>query len=285
MLLYNFEHLPYLSMTGKVIEKSGWSHNGRHMDVNLLVIFHNGECCFRIDGKDYTYEKGDIALVPKNTQYSPHTDTTCEYTFFHFDGDFTTCSKPLEELFPPHSLSIENSFYGSQRRENRDLLFDNKISMGSQTQKIELLFRRCIDTQINCAGKMQLLLALQFSEMMFYISQAFCEQFQMDNQMPASVSKIIKYIKENYTRNLSLDELCQNTNYSKQYCMRLFKKYVHMTINDYILSLRMRHAAYLLRSTYMNVNQTADYLGFSNVSYFSRVFKKYYGVSPSAYFE
>lgn len=285
MLLYNFEHLPYLSMTGKVIEKSGWSHNGRHMDVNLLVIFHNGECCFRIDGKDYTYEKGDIALVPKNTQYSPHTDTACEYTFFHFDGDFTTCSKPLEELFPPHNLSIENSFYGSQKRENRDLLFDNKISMGSQAQKIELLFRRCIDTQINSAGKMQLLLALQFSEMMFYISQAFCEQFQMDNKMPASVSKIIKYIKENYTRNLSLDELCQNTNYSKQYCMRLFKKYVHMTINDYILSLRMRHAAYLLRSTYMNVNQTADYLGFSNVSYFSRVFKKYYGVSPSAYFE
>ena len=47
----------------------------------------------------------------------------------------------------------------------------------------------------------------------------------------------------------------------------------------------MRHATYLLRNTYMNVNQAADYLGFSSTSYFSRVFKKYYGVSPSAYFE
>ena len=67
--------------------------------------------------------------------------------------------------------------------------------------------------------------------------------------------------------------------------MRVFRKYMQMTIGDYILDLRMRHAAYLLRNTYMNVNQAADYLGFSSTSYFSRVFKKYYGVSPSAYFE
>ena len=57
------------------------------------------------------------------------------------------------------------------------------------------------------------------------------------------------------------------------------------TIGDYILEMRMRHAAYLLRNTYMNVNQAADYLGFSSASYFSRVFKQYYGVSPSAYFD
>ena len=67
--------------------------------------------------------------------------------------------------------------------------------------------------------------------------------------------------------------------------MRLFKKYMNMTINDYVIELRMKHAAYLLRDTYMNVNEAADYLGFSSVSYFSRVFKKYYGVSPSEYSE
>ena len=67
--------------------------------------------------------------------------------------------------------------------------------------------------------------------------------------------------------------------------MRIFKKHMHTTINDYILDLRMRHAAYLLSSTYMNVSQTADYLGFSGTSYFSRVFKKYYGIAPSDYSE
>lgn len=284
MLLYNFERLPRVRMTGKVIEQSGWSHNGRTMRLNLLVIFHKGECIFTISGKEYTFQKGDIALVPKGTQYKPHTDTVCEYTFFHFDGDFQVCTEPPQQLVKLDHLA-EHSFYGVQREEVPELLFDYKISMGEQTQQIELLFRRCLDTQIHAASGTALLLSLQFSEMMFMISRAFTEQFQTGNELPAPISKILKYIKENYMHELSLDALCKSTNYSKQYCMRLFRKYVHMTINDYILGLRMQHAAYLLRSTYMNVSQAADYLGFSSVSYFSRVFKKYYGVSPSAYFE
>ena len=102
---------------------------------------------------------------------------------------------------------------------------------------------------------------------------------------PQSLSKILNYIRENYTSNIQLESIAAHTNFSKQYCMRLFKKHMNTTINDYILELRMNHAAYLLRDTYMNVNEAADYLGFSSVSYFSRVFKKYYGVSPSEYSE
>ncbi len=285
MLLYNFARMPYISMTGKVSEKNGWSHSGRQMDINMLVIFHSGECCFEINGAEYTYTKGDIALVPKNTRYRPHTDTTCEYTFFHFDGDFIFCEKPPEKIVPFDKMPPGNPFYGFKGHEEADLLFDYKMTMGNQAQNIELMLRKSINTQINYAEKMQILLALQFSEMMFYISQSFCELFQNESSTPAPVNKIVYYIKENYMHNITLDDICQSTNFSKQYCMRLFKKYMHTTINDYILSLRMRHAAYLLRSTYMNVNQTADYLGFSNVSYFSRVFKKYYGVAPSSYFE
>ena len=84
-------------------------------------------------------------------------------------------------------------------------------------------------------------------------------------------------------RKITLDDLCEEVNISKQYCMRIFKKHMHTTINDYILTTRMKHAAYCLRHTYMNVNETASYLGFSGVSYFSRVFKKQFGYSPNEY--
>lgn len=285
MFLYNFAQLPYISMTGKVNEKNGWSHSGRQMIVNLLVIFHSGECCFQINGTEYTFTKGDIALVPKNTLYRPHTATSCEYTFFHFDGDLIPCEHQPADIPPSDSIPPGNPFYGYKAHEESNLLFDYKMTMGNQQQNIELMLHKSINTQISQNKKMQILLALQFSEMMFYISQSFCESFQGESSMPSSVNFIISYIKENYMHNITLDDICQNTSFSKQYCMRLFKKYMHMTINNYILNLRMRHAAYLLRSTYMNVNQAADYLGFSNVSYFSRVFKKYYGVAPSAYFE
>ena len=164
-------------------------------------------------------------------------------------------------------------------------MFDHKIVLGDGRQNAELLLRKCADVQRRYAEKMTVLLSLHFSELMFCISQSFCEQFRGRTPVPAAVSKIVAYIGDHYMQNITLADVCKETELSKQYCMRVFRKYMQMTIGDYILDLRMRHAAYLLRNTYMNVNQAADYLGFSSTSYFSRVFKKYYGVSPSAYFE
>lgn len=287
MLCYNFEKFPIVSMTGRVTEKTGWSHSGRSIPYNLLVIFHGGDCRFNIEGKEYTYKKGDIAIVPKGVMYSPETKNFCEYTFFHFDGELAECFvdsgkvKPFDEV--PHGRPT----YGllSSTDDDRELLFDYKISLGAEVQNVELLVRKCLETRLSYENKQQILLAAQFSEIMFFISKAYCERFRTESNIPPQINKIVSYIKENYTSPITLDDICKNMNISKQYCMRIFKKHMNITINDYILELRMRHAAYLLSYTYMNVSQTAEYLGFSGTSYFSRVFKNYYGVAPSDYSE
>ena len=251
MLTYNFAKLPHVLMTGKVREKAGWSHSGRRMPVNLLVVFQGGSCVFMIEGEKYTFRKGDIALVPSNTLYKPHTDNFYEYTFFHFDGDFLSCDKDSVTIVPFEGDTGANPSYGRiPRQEDADLYFDYKISLGNQLQNVELMVRKCVNTRLNYANKMQLLLSFQFSEIMFHISQAYCEQFRTVSTLPAQVSKILAYIEQNYTTGVTLDDICKNMNVSKQYCMRVFKKYMNTTINDYILGLRMRHAAYLLGSTY-----------------------------------
>lgn len=287
MLAYSFAKLPYVSMTGRIEERIGWSHTGRTMVVNLLVIFHSGNCRFKIGNEEYTFQKGDIAIVPKGVYYTPHTKSACEFTFFHFNGDIVECERDPSQLKSFDDIPHGKPTYGHASVAERDseLLFDYKISLGNQAQNVELLVRKCMSTRLNYESKQQLLLAIQFSEIMFHISQAYCERFRSDDSLPPQINKMLSYIKENYTSPITLDDICQNMNMSKQYCMRIFKKYMHTTINDYILDLRMRHAAYLLSNTYMNVNQTADYLGFSGTSYFSRVFKKYYGVAPSEYTE
>lgn len=283
MFRYDFSRLPQISMTGKVSEKSGWSHNGRRMNFNMLVVFHKGACRFTVEGEDYDFKPGDVALIPAGTFYRPHTDIFCEYTFFHFDGEFAECE--AADIVPFGSTLGGKPFYGLIRRGAPTLVFDYKITLGAQLRDVELLLRKCTDAQRRYSEKLPILLALHFSEMMFYVSQSFCKQFDESVRVPVPVSRIVSYINDHYMQNITLSDICKDTEMSKQYCMRMFKKYMQMTIGDYVLDLRMRHAAYLLRSTYMNVNQAADYLGFSSTSYFSRVFKKYYGVSPSEYFE
>lgn len=284
MYTYSIDKLPYVSMTGRVKEKKGWSHSGKKMNVNLLCIVHEGECVFKTEEKSYEVKKGNVILIPKGIFYSPHTDTSVEYTFFHFDGCFEECDVNAAQIpsfkDAPHTQPI----YGTVDVGSHTLVFDSKMDLSDSISEIDLLLNKCLSSYNRYNEMLQLLLSIQFCELLFHISQGYCEQFEKENSFPAAVNKIIAYIHSNYTQRITLDLLCEEVNISKQYCMRLFKKYLHTTINDYILTTRMKHAAYLLRHTYMNVNEASNYLGFSSVSYFSRVFKRYYGVSPSEYF-
>ncbi len=285
MFTYNIKKLPFVSMTGRSKENPGWSHSGRSIPINLLTIIRRGECVFKINETEYTLKSGDVIIVPKDTYYKPHTDTFCEYTFFHFDGDLCEC-KDSEAMSVFGGTAItEGSFYGYSKERPAQLMLDHKLSTGERAKDIELLLGKCINTRINHTSPQQILLSLYFSEILFHLSEVLALELPRESAYPQSLSKILYFIKENYTADIKLDDICKHTNFSKQYCMRLFKKYMNTTINDYILELRMKHAAYLLRDTYMNVNQTADYLGYSSVSYFSRVFKKYYGIAPSEYSE
>ncbi|MBQ2732970.1 MAG: helix-turn-helix transcriptional regulator [Clostridia bacterium] len=285
MFTYNISTLPKVSMSGKTREKQGWSHSGRQMQYNLFVYFHSGECVFDIGGVEYEYKKGNIAIVPKNTPYRPYTDSGTEYTFFHFDGELCECTEADIPNVPLIAENEKTPIYGVMSPNAGNLIFDTKMDAGEEASEIEMLLTKCVNSKFRHGNSADLLISLYFCEVLFHASRAFRTRFEGDESHPPAVNRIIAYINANYTRKISLDELCAELNMSKQYCMRIFKKHMHSTINDYVLATRMKHAAYCLRHTYMNVNETANYLGFSSVSYFSRVFKDYYGVAPSEFFE
>ena len=284
MFTLDIKELPLVSMTGRSREGTVWSHSGRSLGINLITLIRRGECVFKINETEYPLKAGDVIIVPKGTYYKPHTKTFCEYTFFHFDGNLIECEDNLlVDAVGGTADSI--SFYGYSENKTAPLLLDYKLSMTERAKDIELLLGKCVNTKGYHTGTRQVLLSLYFSEILVLLSEILSKNLPQDSKHPQSLSKILYYIKENYTSDIRLEDIAEHTKMSKQYCMRLFKKHMNTTINDYILELRMKHAAYLLRDTYMNVNQAADYLGFSSVSYFSRTFKKYFGVSPSDYSE
>ena len=285
MFTYNIKNLPFVSMMGRAQEKQGWSHSGRCMKINLLTVIRRGHCTFRINETEYALEAGDVVLVPKNTYYKPHTDSSCEYTFFHFDGELCELDENSLSKRSDEPSTDTASLYGYSEELPSELILDYKMSAKEKSKDVELILTKCINTRSDHQSSRQILLSLHFSELLCQLSEIISEHLPMHENYPQSLSKILYYINENYTKNIQLDDIAAHTSFSKQYCMRLFKKHMGRTINDYILEFRMKHASYLLRETYMNVNEASDYLGFSSVSYFSRVFKKYYGISPSEYSE
>lgn len=94
------------------------------------------------------------------------------------------------------------------------------------------------------------------------------------------VRDTIIYIMTNYPFNISIDTISNNINVSRHHLMRIFKKETGFTITDFITNYRINIAIELLESGEQNVSQVAAQVGYLDVNYFSKVFKKITGVSP-----
>lgn len=88
---------------------------------------------------------------------------------------------------------------------------------------------------------------------------------------------------ENLAEDLSLEMLAEKVYLSSGYLSFIFKKETGMNLNRFIRVFRMEKAKELLCSTNMKVAQVSEKVGFSNVSYFCRSFREYYGSSPESY--
>lgn len=99
-----------------------------------------------------------------------------------------------------------------------------------------------------------------------------------------SINKVIDYIEGNITKTFTLDELSDCANFSKFHFNRIFHSIVKESPFQFIMRLRLEKSASLLLSRpNESLSEIAVQCGFSDLSVFSRNFKKYFHISPSAY--
>ena len=94
--------------------------------------------------------------------------------------------------------------------------------------------------------------------------------------------KCIKYIDEHTHMKITLNELAGVSGFSPAYLSRLFHKRMHVSLTEYILRKKIEEANQLLH-TEKTISEIAYILGFNSQSYFTYVYRKYEGITPSAY--
>ena len=92
--------------------------------------------------------------------------------------------------------------------------------------------------------------------------------------------QILTYIEDNYSEKISLYDIAQIAHMSEKYFSRFFKDNFGITFVDYVNRVRLERAATLLKTTDDSVTDVAMQVGYGNISYFIRSFKKSFGVSP-----
>lgn len=101
----------------------------------------------------------------------------------------------------------------------------------------------------------------------------------------STIETAIRYIRENYSRDISLDDVSREVNISPYYFSKLFKDNTDQNFIEYLTNIRMERARELLLTTEYSMKEICSMAGYADPNYFSRTFKKNVGVTPTEYKE
>lgn len=99
------------------------------------------------------------------------------------------------------------------------------------------------------------------------------------------IKRIIQYIRSNYMRKLSLNDISDSVNFSVSYICKLFKDEMNMSLTNYINQIRIENAKILLHRNDIALVDVSLRCGFEDQSYFTKVFKKSTGITPGTFRE
>ncbi len=98
-----------------------------------------------------------------------------------------------------------------------------------------------------------------------------------------SIKGIIKYIQENYNRDLKIDQMISRSNVSATYFRIIFKDITGNSFLKYLNELRIYHANVIIKNSDLNLNEIAVTVGYTEFQNFHRTFKRVMGYNPSTY--
>ena len=102
-------------------------------------------------------------------------------------------------------------------------------------------------------------------------------------EKPGVAELTMRYIQEYYTDRISIKDICDSVGYSKSTVLTQFKREFHTTVNSYLNSIRLEHSKKMLENSDLTVSEIALGCGFSDQSYFSKMFSAKFGKTPTDY--
>lgn len=243
----NFENLKIKEITQiirYVPDTTKFSSVNKNENIVGIQISGNALHCFA--DKKITLKSSCIYFFNQYEDYSVNVNEVGQAFSVHF-----TTYEPIKTPSFSNHTDNPNVIINTLEKAEREFFGNNFLSLS------EIFYRLC--SQIN---------KIRTSE---------------NNLKDVRIASAEKYMCEHFReRNCFSDAICASGLSSRRF-NDLFKEYFLETPNNYLINLKISYAKKILASKFISVNQTSELCGFEDVSYFSKVFKKITGVSPSDY--
>ena len=249
------------------------SRNG--LPSYLLFLVVSGSGSLRCDGQELLLRAGDCVFLDCSKAYSHTTSRNLwELKWVHFDGSMMPgiYRKYLERSGGP-------VFHPSSSGRARLLALLDQI--------YEISLSDCYTRDMKLNESLSSLLSLVMEEAWNPEKRSDKNEKNGKQSDPSPAESDIAwvrlYLDTHYAEDLSLDLLAEKFHFNKYYLMRRFRQQYGTTIGSYLIHARIGEAKKLLRFSEVTLEEAGARVGIHDANYFSRIFKKVEGVTPSQY--
>ncbi len=240
-----------------------------------LCYVKEGEIQLAVKKKNITLSKNQIFLIPPNYNHF--------YTSLDDNSEvFVICFESVSSILKPMTMikitlddsmvdCVEKIIYESQ----------NTFTM-NENDLLEVL------PSPNFGGKQAIIIQLEY--LLICLTRQLSTQknleivFLSDESFYSELVEVIKmFLKENVGMKISLDDICMKMNYSRSFLCKIFKEMTGETIFSYFNTIKIEEAKKMLADTDLSISNISYSLGIDEVKYFDFFFKKYVGVTPTAF--
>lgn len=231
--------------------------NGRN-DFYLMYLCR-GKLKVQHGENEFILKSGQVIIFPPHvpTIYTNISDDKIDYLWIHFTGN------QAEKLISDAHLTLATPI---------EVSIDEKIISAFQS-----LFKEYIDRDF----LFETTSTAKFINIISLFGRAAARLNK--GTISESLKFSLKYIDENYAKEIDIKELAKQEHMSYTYFRTIFKKRTGTSPNQYIITIRLRNASLLLKQTELSIKEIAESVGFSDQMYFSRIFKKRFSMTPKEF--
>lgn len=157
------------------------------------------------------------------------------------------------------------------------------LSTGTAFEYARIFQQMILELQ-RCQAHYPELLTLLLLQLLILIHRQLNREHQAKNEyIEKEMGFAMKFFNDNYRTEINIEEYATKRGMSVSWFIRNFKQYTHTTPMQYIVARRITNAQMLLETTNYNITEIGHLIGYDNPLYFSRIFRKHIGISPSEY--
>ncbi len=226
----------------------------------LLLYTVEGAGTVEYQDEEHTINTDHFLLIKCDKKYKFHMKNSDSWTllYLYFDG--------IPAL----------TYYQLLTEDNRHLF------VAENSKSLMSLLWQIIDLHKKTHQHAEIQTTLNITKILTEI-YLFRTENSMNTEYPDFVNRLFFHLSHHYMEKLSLDILSAKYSINKYYMAKEFKRCSGVTINEYIISIRIKKAKNFLRYSNMSVGEIATTVGFSNASFFIKVFKEREHITPLMY--